>query len=152
MAEVWPGGAVYLRNASNWMIRDLEVTNYASERGTVYREGIMVENANGGILRNIHIKDNYVHDVSSSFRYPTVSGAEGGPHAFGGISVYVGGTTGTDKFDGVWIEGNTVERIGRTGIVVWDQRFNGTDYATVNVTIRGIMSSRRTATAFSLLV
>ncbi|MEK5032288.1 S-layer homology domain-containing protein [Paenibacillus sp. FSL R7-0302] len=131
------GGAVYLRNASNWMIRDLEVTNYASERGTVYREGIMVENANGGILRNIHIKDNYVHDVSSSFRYPTVSGAEGGPHAFGGISVYVGGTTGTDKFDGVWIEGNTVERIGRTGIVVWDQRFNGTDYATVNVTIRG---------------
>lgn len=130
------GAAVYLRNASNWVIRDLEVTNYASERGTVYREGIMVENANGGTLRNIRIQDNYVHDVSSSFRYPTVSGAEGGPHAFGGISVYVGGTTGTDKFDGVWIEGNMVERIGRTGIVVWDQRFNGTDFATVNVTIR----------------
>ncbi|OME73426.1 hypothetical protein BSK65_06520 [Paenibacillus odorifer] len=131
------GAAVYLRNASNWVIRDLEVTNYASERGTVYREGIMVENANGGTLKNIRIQDNYIHDVSSSFRYPTVSGAEGGPHAFGGISVYVGGTTGTDKFDGVWIEGNTVERIGRTGIVVWDQRFNGADYATVNVTIRG---------------
>ncbi|WP_339264704.1 S-layer homology domain-containing protein [Paenibacillus sp. FSL R5-0470] len=131
------GAAVYLRNASNWSIRDLEVTNYASERGTIYREGIMVENANGGTLRNIRIQDNYIHDVSSSFRYPTVSGAEGGPHAFGGISVYVGGTTGTDKFDGVWIEGNTVERIGRTGIVVWDQRFNGADYATVNVTIRG---------------
>ncbi|OMD86814.1 MULTISPECIES: S-layer homology domain-containing protein [Paenibacillus] len=131
------GAAVYLRNASNWVIRDLEVTNYASERGSVYREGIMVENANGGTLSNIRIQDNYVHDVSSSFRYPTVSGAEGGPHAFGGISVYVGGTTGTDKFDGVWIEGNTVERIGRTGIVVWDQRFNGADYATVNVTIRG---------------
>jgi hypothetical protein len=130
------GGTVYLRNASNWIIRDLEVTNYASERGTVYREGIMVENANGGTLRNIRIQDNYVHDVSSSFRYPTVSGAEGGPHAFGGISVYVGGTTGTDKFDGVWIEGNTVERIGRTGIVVWDQRFNGADFATINVTIR----------------
>lgn len=72
------GAAVYLRNASNWVIRDLEVTNYASERGSVYREGIMVENANGGTLSNIRIQDNYVHDVSSSFRYPTVSGAEGG--------------------------------------------------------------------------
>ncbi|BBH22310.1 hypothetical protein Back11_36550 [Paenibacillus baekrokdamisoli] len=130
------GGAVYLRNPSNWIIQNLEVTNYAAERGNIYREGIMVENANGGTLSNIQILDNYVHDVSSSFRYPTGSGAEGGPHAFGGISVYVGGTTATDKFDNVLIQGNTVERIGRTGIVVWDQRWNGTDYASTNVKIR----------------
>ncbi|MFD3261720.1 S-layer homology domain-containing protein [Paenibacillus lentus] len=130
------GAAVYLRNSSYWVIKDLEVTNSAPERGNTYREGIMVENANGGTLSGIQILDNYVHDVSSSFRYPTVSGAEGGPHAFGGISVYVGGTMPTDKFDGVLIQGNMVERIGRTGIVVWDQRFNGTDYASTNVIIR----------------
>jgi hypothetical protein len=130
------GAAVYLRNSSHWVIKDLEVTNSAPERGNTYREGIMVENANGGTLRGIQILNNYVHDVSSSFRYPTVSGAEGGPHAFGGISVYVGGTMPTDKFDGVLIQGNMVERIGRTGIVVWDQRFNGTDYASTNVIIR----------------
>ncbi|MDQ0091316.1 hypothetical protein J2T12_004753 [Paenibacillus anaericanus] len=130
------GAAVYLRNSSNWVIKNLEVTNSAAERGNIYREGIMVENANGGTLSGIQIIDNYIHDVSSSFRYPTVSGAEGGPHAFGGISVYVGGTMATDKFDDVLIQGNVVERIGRTGIVVWDQRFNGTDYASTNVIIR----------------
>jgi len=130
------GGAVYLRNSSNVVIQNLEVTNYAAERGTTYREGILVENANAGTLTNIQILDNYVHDVSSSFRYPTESGAEGGPHAFGGISVYVGGTTATDKFDQVLIQGNTVERIGRTGIVVWDQRWNGQDFASTGVKIR----------------
>lgn len=130
------GAAVYLRNSSYWVIRNLEVTNSAPERGNIYREGIMVENAHGGTLNGIQILDNYVHDVSGSFRYPTVSGAEGGPHAFGGISVYVGGTVPTDKFDGVLIQGNMVERIGRTGIVVWDQRFNGADYASTNVIIR----------------
>ncbi|MFC5404137.1 S-layer homology domain-containing protein [Cohnella soli] len=130
------GGAVYLRNPSNWIVQNLEVTNFTAERGNIYREGIMVENANGGTLSNIQILDNYVHDVSSSFRYPTGSGAEGGPHAFGGISVYVGGTTAADKFDNVLIQGNTVERIGRTGIVVWDQRWNGTGYASTNVKIR----------------
>lgn len=130
------GGAVYLRNSSNVIIQNLEVTNYAAERGTTYREGILVENANAGTLSNIKILNNYVHDVSSSFRYPTTSGAEGGPHAFGGISVYVGGTTATDKFDDVLIQGNLVERIGRTGIVVWDQRWNGQDFASTNVIIR----------------
>lgn len=130
------GAAVYLRNSSNWIIQNLEVTNSAAERGTIYREGIMVENANGGTVSNIQIRNNYVHNVSSSFRYPTGSGAEGGPHAFGGISVYTGGTTGTDKFDNVLIEGNTVERIGRTGIVVWDQRWNGDGFPSTNVIIR----------------
>ncbi|MFD2328138.1 S-layer homology domain-containing protein [Cohnella sp. GCM10020058] len=130
------GAAVYLRNASNWIIQGLEVTNAAAERGDIYREGIMVENANGGTLSHIKILDNYVHDVSSSFRYPAGAGFDGGPHAFGGISVYTGGAEPADKFEDVLIQGNTVERIGRTGIVVWDQRWDGDGYATTGVQIR----------------
>ncbi|QTH41501.1 hypothetical protein J4772_28810 [Cohnella sp. LGH] len=130
------GAAVYLRNASHWIIRELEVTNYAAERGDIYRQGIFVENAGGGTLSGIEIADNYVHDVSGSFRYPIVAGFNGGPHAFGGISVYTGGSAGTDRFDGVLIQGNLVEDVGRTGIVVWDQVWNGTGYATTNTVIR----------------
>ncbi|GBF75734.1 hypothetical protein PA598K_04162 [Paenibacillus sp. 598K] len=124
------GGTVYLRNQSHWIIQNLEITNYASERGDVFREGIFIENAGAGTLSGIRISDNYVHDVSGSFRY-----AGGDPHAFGGIAVYAGGA-GTDRFDGVLIEGNTVERVGRTGIVVWDQVWNGVGYASEQVVIR----------------
>ncbi|THF73752.1 sugar-binding protein [Cohnella fermenti] len=130
------GGAVYLRNPSYWTIQNLEVTNYAATRGDVYREGILLENADGGTRSGIRIVNNYVHDVSGSFRYPTVAGYSGGPHAFGGISVYTGGTTGTDRFDDVLIEGNSVEDVGRSGIVVWDNVWNGSGYASTNVVIR----------------
>lgn len=126
-----PGGTVYLLNQSHWVIENLEVTNSATERGNVFREGILVENAGAGTISGIRIANNYVHDVSGSFRY---AGAD--PHAFGGISVYAGGIAGTDTFDHVVIEGNTVERVGRTGIVVWDQVWHGEDFSTTNVVIR----------------
>ena len=125
------GGTVYLINQSHWVIENLEVTNSAPERGDIFREGIFVENAGAGTIEGIRILSNYVHDVSGSFRY-----AGGDPHAFGGITVYAGGGAGTDRFDGVLIEGNMVERVGRTGIVVWDQIWNGTGFSSENVVIR----------------
>ena len=124
--------AVYLRNQSNWVIRQLEVTNQAPERGYVHRGGILVENDNGGVLSNIRILDNYVHHVTSSFRYAY----NFHPHQFGGISVNVNGLTGTDKYRNVLIEGNRVENVGRTGIVVWDHIFAKYDEACTGVRIR----------------
>ncbi len=124
---------VYLRNQSNWTIENLEVTNAAPERGYVYRNGIFVENDNAGVQRNIKILNNYVHHVTSSFRYSY----EFHPHQFGGISVNVSHTgKGTDKFHNVLIEGNTVENVGRTGIVVWDHAFTKYDEASIGVVIR----------------
>jgi parallel beta-helix repeat protein len=124
---------VYLRNQSNWIIRDLELTNYASERGDTYRSGILVENENGGRTSNVKILNNYVRDISGSFRYVGSSH----PHQYGGIAVNVIGTTGSDKWDDVLIEGNFVERAGRTGIVVWDAGFASESEASTNVIIRG---------------
>ncbi|HMM04098.1 MULTISPECIES: right-handed parallel beta-helix repeat-containing protein [unclassified Dysgonomonas] len=123
---------VYLRNQSNWTIQGLEVTNPAPERGFVYRGGILVENDNGGVLRNINILDNYVHHVTSSFRYAY----DFHPHQFGGIAVNVTGSKGTDKFRNVLIEGNKVENTGRTGIVVWDHIFAKYDEASTGVRIK----------------
>lgn len=123
--------AVYLRNQSNWIIQHLEITNQAPERGYVHRAGIFVENDNGGVQRNIKIVDNYVHHVTSSFRYAY----NFHPHQFGGIAVNVNGQTGTDKFQNVLIEGNQVEDAGRTGIVVWDHVFAKYDEACTGIRI-----------------
>lgn len=123
---------VYLSNQSNWVIQDLELMNHAPERGDTYRCGILVENKNGGTVSNIKILNNYVHDVSGSFRYI----GDFHPHQYGGIAVNVIGKSGTDKYDNVHIEGNTVERVGRTGIVVWDHIFAEDGEASTNVIIR----------------
>lgn len=123
---------LYLRNQSNWIIEGLEVTNPAPERGVMYRGGILVENDNGGVQRNIKILNNYVHHVTSSFRYAY----DFHPHQFGGIAVNVTGSKGTDKFQNVLIEGNKVENVGRTGIVVWDHIFAKYDEACTGVRIK----------------
>ncbi|MET7000461.1 right-handed parallel beta-helix repeat-containing protein [Chitinophaga defluvii] len=125
------GGAVYLFNQSNWTIQHLEVTNQASSRGTTFRSGILVQNEGGGIVSNIRILDNYVHNVSGTFRYGAFD-----PHAFGGISLVTTGTAGADKFDNILIQENRVEAAGRTGIVVWDNVWSGAGQASENVKIR----------------
>ncbi len=130
------GAVVYLKNQSNWIIQNLEITNYASERSYIYRWGINIENYDAGTLRNIQILNNYIHQVSGSFYWPNVQSVYAGPHCNGGIALNVTGSSGTDKFDNVLIEGNTVSHSGRTGIVVWDNVWNGTDYASTNVKIR----------------
>lgn len=125
--------AVYLTNQSNWEIQDLELTNYAEDRGTTYRCGILVENNNTATVSNIKIKDNYVREVSGSFRYQ----GNFHPQQYGGIAVNVIGETPTDKLTNILIEGNVVEKAGRTGIVVWDHLFTGDADASTGVVIRG---------------
>lgn len=125
-------GVVLLKNVSNWIIQDLDVTNYAEDRGTDYRTGILVQNDGGGTTSNIQILNNYVHDVSSSFRYK----GQAHPQQYGGIAVNVIGSDPSDKLDNIKIEGNLVERAGRTGIVVWDNHFASESEASMNVVIR----------------
>lgn len=124
---------VYLRNQSYWVIENLEISNYAPERGWEIRNGILVENDGGGVLKNFIIRDNYVHHVSGTFRY--INSVD--PHEYGGISVNVSyNSKPTDRFENVLIEKNTVEESGRTGIVVWDHKWTGDNEATTGVRIR----------------
>lgn len=127
------GAAVYLKNQQNWVIENLEITNTAASRSDVYRWGIQVENNGGGTLSNIIIRNNYVHHVTGSFKWVT---GYIDPHLNGGIAVNVTGSAGTDKFDYVVIEGNTVSNSGRTGIVVWDNVWNGSNFASTRVKVR----------------
>lgn len=124
--------AVHLKNQSHWIIRDLEITNKAEVRSNTYRWGILIENRNRALVSNIQILNNVIHDVTGSFHfYGTKS-----PHMNGGIAAVVFGSGATDKFDQIRIEGNLVYNAGRTGIVVWDQYWNGAGQASTQVVIR----------------
>ena len=125
--------AVKLTNQSYWVIENLEVTNAAPARDA-YRCGIMVENNGGATVSGITIRNNKVHDVTGSFSYS----GDYHPHQFGGIScTTMSVTAGEEKFDNVLIEGNEVERVGRTGIVVWDFVWGSNTQSSTNVVIRG---------------
>ncbi|MFC3799328.1 family 16 glycoside hydrolase [Cohnella sp. GCM10012308] len=100
------GGTVYFYNQQYWEINNLEVTNSATAEGDRY--GIKVEAHDVGTYNHFYIQNNYVHDVKG-----TNSDAL---KATGGILVLVTGTAVRSKWNDVRIDGNTVERVDRTGI------------------------------------
>ena len=145
------GGAIYLLNQGYWTIDGFEVISNsgvnnvgATTPGTA-RSGIWVDNNGGGTLAGITIRNNHVHNVNGCF---ICNGADA--HNNGGIAVTddllnLAGW-GTDSYNGVLIENNRVDHVGRTGIVFDDYStgiiilvFYTFDPASLstNVTIRG---------------
>lgn len=141
------GGAIYLINQSWWTIDGFEVTsdsgvnNLGTPQAGSHRTGIFVDNTGGLLLRGITIRNNYVHDVNGCF---VCNGAA--PHNNGGIAVTADLmnplSAGNGSYDGVLIENNRVERVGRTGIIFNDWSI-GLLYTinkpslSKNVTVRG---------------
>ena len=124
---------VKLENQSWWIVEGLEITNRAAERD-MYRCGILVENNGSTTVSGITVRDNFIHDVTSSFGYSGVYH----PHQFGGISfTTMNVDVPEEKFDNILIENNTVESVGRTGIVVWDFVWGSNTQSSTNVIIRG---------------
>lgn len=100
--------AVYMRNQEYVEIRDLEVINAANPDGK--KRGIEVENVDAGTLRGIYITNNYVHDVDGDNTKDTDGSA--------GIMVTTrrGQLPVRSNYDGIFIDGNAVVRVDRTGI------------------------------------
>lgn len=129
------GAAVYLYNQSYWTIENLEVTNNSgtdntgtATTGGVPRYGILVE---ADVERyGITIRNNYVHHVNGAFNCTTLD-----PHINGGISVHAMGWSG--KFNGVTVQDNAVDLCGRSGIVVWQDRYFNTDQLVLDRTKMG---------------
>lgn len=144
-ASVATGGAVQLVNQSYWTIEHLDVVsnsgvdNFGSltTDGTP-RSGIQVRNTTGNsTVRGITIRGNRVTDVNGCFHCVGIDA-----HVNGGIVVDT--TALGANFDGVLIEDNHVQDVGRTGITVWDASYFTTSMTTVvqsalstNVRIRG---------------
>ncbi len=116
------GATVYLFNQRHWIIEKLEVTNNSGKDnvGTVDtagvpRYGILAEN--NTLQSGIVIRDNYVHHVNGAMNLVGIMDA----HINGGITLHAIGPEG--KLSDALIEGNTVENVGRTGIVAWQDRY-----------------------------
>ena len=143
------GGVIYLNNQKWWTIDGFEVTNDSGTNNLgvgsagSHRSGIFVDNNGAGTLGGITIRNNYVHDVNGCF---VCNGAA--PHNNGGIVVTADLmnplSAGNGSYNGVLIENNQVERVGRTGIIFNDWSI-GLLYTinkpslSKNVTVRGNM-------------
>ncbi len=102
--------AVYLHNQEYWQISQLEVINSANPNSK--KRGIEVENLDAGQLNQIHIKNNYVHDIDGDNTKDTNGSA--------GIQVTVRKSNAPIEswYKGVYIENNMVVRADRTAINV----------------------------------
>jgi len=117
------GTAVGLLNQQYWTIEDLDIVNNSNSTnfGTllqpgVSRDGILIEDNGGGVLAGITVTGNSISNVNGCFNCSDVDS-----HLNGGI-VVESLSTG-DSFNGVDIDGNTVNNVGRSGIVFWDQSY-----------------------------
>jgi len=141
---------VLLDNQQYWVISDLEITNMPDnlikdfeDNGDEKRRGIFVVAADTGELRNITIKNNYIHHVKGDDTKDF--------HGSGGIMFSVLGKK-PSFFNGVYILNNRVRMVNRTGIGIssyWQRRprneiypFSWMDemgdyHASLNVVIRG---------------
>lgn len=144
-ASLAGGAVVSLQNQSHWVIENLDVVSNSGvdNFGTLTsdgtpRSGIQVRNTTGNTtVSGIVIRNNTVSDVNGCFHCTGIDA-----HVNGGI---VADTTALGaNFAGVLIEGNRVENVGRTGIVVWDASYFTTSQTQVvqaalstGVTIRG---------------
>ena len=142
---------VLLHNQQYWVISDLEITNMPDnqisnfeDNGYEKRRGIYVVASDIGELRNITIKNNYIHHVKGDDTKDF--------HGSGGIMLSVIGKKTPSFFNGVNILNNRVYMVNRTGIGIssrWQRRPRDQAYpvswmddmdpyqANLNVTIRG---------------
>ncbi|HVX65151.1 MAG TPA: right-handed parallel beta-helix repeat-containing protein [Bryobacteraceae bacterium] len=100
--------ALLIENADYWEVNNLELTNLGPARET-FRYGVRVRAWDFGVMRHIHLKNLYVHDVNGSL----VKKDAGEGH---GIVWENGGSKVRSRFDGLLIEGCRLERTDRNGI------------------------------------
>lgn len=107
-------GTITLANQRYWTIQDLRLTNRTkASTSKSYRTGLLVLNDHGGKLQGITAQRLRIDNVVSNL---------GGTRANGGIAVLTFGTKG-DGFSGLRIMHNSIDHVGRTGIIVSNQEY-----------------------------
>lgn len=111
-----------VRNIRFWEIEGLEVTNQGEERAP-WRTGVRVVAENFGVMRHIHLRNLYVHDVNGDLRKEQE-----------GCGIYFESRgRNASRFDDLRIENCHLVRTDRNGIC---QR-NGSRARSTRVVIRG---------------
>ena len=112
-----------LRNVEFWDVRDLEITNLGAKR-VPWRTGVRIVAEDFGTMRQIHLRNLFVHDVNGDLRKS---------HEGCGIFFETRGKRTPSRFDDLLVEDCHLLRTDRNGIC---QR-NGSGPHSTRVVIRG---------------
>jgi hypothetical protein len=110
------GAAIRLNNQEHWEIRNLEITSSASEGGE-HRQAILVLGSGAGhVFHHIVIGDCHIHDI-----WGLLGGHDVGIDSYTSTAILVASPRGEHAatFEDVLIERNLIERVDRSGIIVW---------------------------------
>ncbi|MHB9031941.1 MAG: right-handed parallel beta-helix repeat-containing protein [Anaerolineae bacterium] len=109
------GAAIRLDNQEYWEIRHLELTSGAPA-GDAHRQGIRVHVEGAGrIFHHIVVSGCYIHDI-----WGLLGGHYEGIDSYTSTAILIESPReNTATFDDVLVEGNRIERVDRSGILVW---------------------------------
>ena len=113
-------GVLYIKNSSNLVVQNLEITDSARTEGD--RRGVLIvcdnnENSSEIITyKNIAIKNLYIHDIVG-FRDAENSGMAMSSKITGGIHIW--STDGLGRVDGLDISGCEITEVSNVGIATW---------------------------------
>ncbi len=114
--------AVLLRNAEDWEVRNLDLSNTGPATTTDRRAGLLVLLQDFGVGHHYVVDGVDVHDVNGSDSKD--------PDPSGGILFVVQGSGVPTRFDGVRVAHSTVDHVDRTGIgtsSTWSHRAENPD-------------------------
>jgi hypothetical protein len=129
IAGAGAAAAIYLVDQSYWTIENLEITNNAATAAV--RSGIQLQNNTSGILKDIDIVDNNIHNVKGYWS----STAEVQPSTSSGIAFNLSDSYATNGWNGVLIKGNTLTTDDAGGIYLGSLKGKGHDQNTTGVEI-----------------
>lgn len=108
--------AVHIEDISHVVVESLELINQGDLNATARYRGVYLHSV-GSTIANIEIRNLYIHDVTSRVDF-------GGGKLGGAIIAYSNFDLPEPAFDGVLIENNRIEDVGRSGIY-----FHGTSFS-----------------------
>ena len=110
------GAAILLRDQEFWEIRNLEITSGAPVANQ-HRQAVLVLGAGAGrVFHHIVVSDCHIHDL-----WGLMGGCYQGIDSYTSTAILVASPRGGQvaTFDDVRIEGNVIERVDRSAIIVW---------------------------------
>ncbi|MEV7692462.1 right-handed parallel beta-helix repeat-containing protein [Microbacterium sp. NPDC089189] len=133
------GFGVRVTNGSHWTISDLEITS-GQHTTSMRRNGILIlgAGAGGGAFQGIRILNNDIHDIFGRDRRT------------GGINIHARRASAADPestWDGVLIQGNTVDNVADTGIqTMTDALLDGSTWTRTHDAFSNVVIRRNTVT------
>ena len=110
---------VLIQGASHVVVEDLEVTNPGDNKSAL--RGVYIYGYNSGNIKDVTVKNLYIHDVRGYMPSTTTGGAPVGKYAnaSGAIVIEAGGSTTATYFTGINIQDNEIRSVDRQGIYTW---------------------------------